>query len=340
MKSNILITKTWRSWCGLPYRVWGVLLVSTFISCEKSKEDTGRVTEIIVSEDAEQAHIISAHEFTVEGGKDTLYVFGDQMLDVNFETSDPNTWVKVDKMEPVGGKGGVRLILEVSPMQTQFKKRTGVLNIKGAEAYSGKFIRFSQGYDTRIAEEFAWLRYGNGNPLDEGRGTLIGQWTNAQKEYGWTNPGTAATSKTYGMNGFVQLGSADFGGTLLSAVVPGIEKDSLLLLTFNAVAYTARNGEQDGNKLTIKLKGAEFADGQTSKMVELKYYDHQSALILTKMWEETQAIFALKKPVHNPTASTIQLEFITGDGQEMAKNRLFVDNINLYTTAQFQAIKK
>ncbi|MBL1411024.1 hypothetical protein [Sphingobacterium faecale] len=312
-------------------------LVYTLSACDKDHEKGYLVDSIKASETESFEENVGQLIWKAEGGKDTLYVASNSALTVSFETNEINSWVEVDKIEAIPGTNKSRVILNVEPMEKSYKKRVGVLNLNNGEAFSGVFIRLNQGYNTRIEENFSWLKYGTGSPLDLTKATAMTQWTAAQKQVGWISSNTASA---LGMNGYMLLGTADKGGNLSSSIFPGLEKDSLLLLTFDAVAYVSKTGLKDDNKLTVKLVGAEFEDGQTSKVLTLNYYDYQSALLLNSMWEGGRFEFRVKKPSLNPTASTIQLQFMTGDQQEKAANRLFIDNINLYITEQFTPVKK
>ncbi|WP_144062686.1 hypothetical protein [Sphingobacterium paucimobilis] len=312
-------------------------MVCTFSSCDKNNEKGELVDGIQVSETEGFEEKVGQLKWTAEGGLDTIYVASNSPLKLSFETNEVNNWVKVDKIEAIAGTNKSRVILDVLPMEKIYKKRVGVLNLNNDDTYSGVFIRLNQGYNMRVEENFAWLKYGSGSPLDLSKATPMAQWTATQKQIGWTSSNTAST---LGMNGYMLLGAADQGVNLSSPIYPGLEKDSLLLLTFDAVGYISKAGLKDKDKLTVKLVGAEFENGETSKVVTLAYYDYQSALLLSTMWEGSQFEFVVKKPNLNPTASTIQLQFMTGDQQEESGNRVFIDNINLYITDQFTPVKK
>lgn len=318
-------------WCFL------IGMTCAFSSCSKEDGKGAMVDGIMVSETENFEEKAGQLIWKAEGGLDTLYVASNSALQLSFETNEVNNWVKVEKVEAIAGTNKSRVVLDVSPMEKSYKKRIGVLNINNGDAYSGVFIRLNQGYNTRIEESFAWLKFGAGSPLDLSKAVSMAQWSATQKQVGWTSPN--ATS-ALGMNGYLLLGTADQGGSLYSPIFPGLEKDSLLLLTFDAIGYVSKDGVKDRDKLTVQLNGAEFEDGKTSKMVTLSHYDYESALLLSNMWERGRFSFVVKKPSLAPAASTIQLQFQTGDHQEDATNRVFIDNINLYITDQYKAIKK
>ncbi|WP_164108490.1 MULTISPECIES: hypothetical protein [Sphingobacterium] len=312
-------------------------MTCAFSSCNKEDGKGMLIDGIMVSETETFEEKAGQLIWKAEGGFDTLYVASNSALQLSFETNETNNWLKVEKVEAIAGTNKSRVILGVLPMEKSYKRRVGVLNINNRDAYSGVFIRLNQGYNTRIEESFAWLKFGSGSPLDLSKAVPMALWSTAQKQVGWTS---SNTTSTLGMNGYLLLGTADQGSSLYSPIFPGLEKDSLLLLTFDAVGYVSKEGVKDRTKLTVKLNGAEFEDGKTSKMVTLAHYDYESALLLSNMWEIGRFSFVVKKPSLMPAASTIQLQFQTGDHQEDAANRVFIDNINLYTTDQYKTIKK
>src|SRR5690606_23043871 len=111
-------------------------------------------------------------------------------------------------------------------------------------------------------------------------------WSTAQKQYGWTSTILEDQDQAFlsGKNGYVLLGSELVGADLYSPIIPSLGRDSVLLLTFDAVSYISREGVMDNNKLTVSLSGGVFEDGSNSRVIELGYYDHLSALLDTKMW--------------------------------------------------------
>lgn len=304
------------------------------VSCEKETEDINKQISVSLATDIEEP--ISVWKLDVLGGKDTVYVFSPSEINVHIEGIDE--WLKIVGQEFVPEMGASRLIVESEPMEEDFLQRSGILNISNQDAYSRFFLKVTQGYNTRFSDDFSWLRYGNGNPLDLNASVLFEGWNPTQIAAGWTAPMGIGQDRAYvyGKNGYVQLGSETHGAVFVSPMIPEIQRDSVLMLAFNAVAYLSSTGEQDANELRIRLTGGEFEDGATEKVIDLGFYDKSSPLIQTKMWENTQYNFLLHKPAQNPEASTIQVEFITGEELASPRNRLFIDNVRIYTVSQFE----
>lgn len=79
---------------------------------------------------------------------------------------------------------------------------------------------------------------------------LIGDWTEAQKEYQWSSTIAKEEDKAYcyGKFGFIRLGDDQgHGADLITPYITDIVRDSVLLVSFDAVAYT----EEDEKKITI-----------------------------------------------------------------------------------------
>src|SRR5690606_6574249 len=192
--------------------------------------------------------------------------------------------------------------------------------------------------NTRFSEDFSWLRYENGNTLDIKVSVLYDEWNTTQIAAVWTATMDIGQDRAnvYGIYGYVKPATETHGAVFVSPMIPEIQRDSVLMLAFNAVDYLSSTGEQDANELRIRLTGGEFEDGATEKVIDLGFYDKSSPLIQTKMWENTQYNFLLHKPAQNPEASTIQVEFITGEELASPRNRLFIDNVRIYTVSQFE----
>ncbi|WP_256012213.1 hypothetical protein [Desertivirga xinjiangensis] len=307
-------------------------------SCSKDELLDGRSDVILVTETTEKTGVLTQLAMPLEGGKDTLYIHSGLEFNVAFETDDKEEWIKVESLEQLPGTGTSRLILSIAPLQGSYNLRSGMLSVSNKSKYLGHFVRLSQGYTARFAETFSWLKYGTFDPFDASREVAIQSWSTAQKQYGWTSTADGGgLAYAFGRNEHVKLGSDLAGADLISPRIGGIVKDSILLLTFNAVAQVSRAGEKDLNKLTVSItEGGDFVSGGRSAVVEAVYLDHQSSMADTKMWDNSLHVLYIKKPDIDPNASTIKIRFNTGgDGQSAASNRIFIDNVNIHVVHQF-----
>lgn len=279
---------------------------------------------------------ITVWDLDVNGGLDTLYVFSASEINVQVEGIDG--WLNIVGQQFIPNMGATRLVVESEAMEEDFLQRSGILNISNSDLYSRFFLKVTQGYRTRFADDFTWLRYGSANPLESATAVLYEGWNPTQIAMGWTTTADPQQDRAYvyGKNGYVQLGTADFGASLASPIIPEIQQDSILMLAFNAVSYVSPEGQRDQNKLTVSLIGGEFDDGTSQRVIELGHYDKSSPLINTKMWDNTLYNFVVHKPALSPHASTIQVIFNTGENATEPSNRLFIDNVRIYRVSQFE----
>ncbi|MBD1423279.1 hypothetical protein [Sphingobacterium chuzhouense] len=315
----------------------GLSVALTCIACEKSEDNRGTEIGIQVSATGHFDEWINELDLPVEGGKDTIYVFSSSDILMAIQPPASEEWVKVSEEKYMPDLQATRIILEVEPLEDNLDRRVSTLNISNQEPYSRKFLKMTQGYGARYTNDFSWLRYGNGNP-QQANGVLIAQWNPTQQQQGWTSTILEGQTQAfvYGKNDYVQIGSETTGANLLTPIISGVERDSLLVLTFNAVSFVSEEGEPDNTKLTIKLTGGEFEEGEVSHVLDIPHFDKESALMTSKMWENTWFKLDIRKPQSNPTSSTMQVEFINGAGTGTAKNRVFLDNVKLYTKARFE----
>jgi hypothetical protein len=316
--------------------VFSCLLLSSlmiFGSC-KDDEVEGRSDFIIVSETPDKTPVSSVY-CPVEGGRITLYVFSNVDYESFFQTSDADDqWVSAVSSEYLSGIGATRLTLQVTPLKDTFKKRTGTFSFASKEHFLGEFPVFTQGFNTRMSQSFTWLAF-SGTPFTEG--TPIAQWSAAQKDSAWTSTPIEALDNIafcYGKNGYVKLGNDTVGGDLISPFFPNaITRDTLLILSFNAVTFTSESGNQDNNRLTVQaLKGGIFSSGETSITFDLGNIDPDAGNLSAAMWDNTLHSIFIKTAPEHPFTADMKIRFITGDGDILAsgRNRVFIDNINLY----------
>ena len=120
---------------------------------------------------------------------------------------------------------------------------------------------------------------------------------------------------------------------LITPYITDIVRDSVLLVSFDAVAYVADDGAKDNNKLTINiLNGGEFADTHTTtKTIELNYYDPLDEDILHTMWSKGRHDFYVVSPPERPITANTKIQIIGGDYiLTTGNNRVFVDNFYVY----------
>lgn len=304
-----------------------------FGSCDDDK-DYSRKEFLIVSESIEKEATQGVY-CKIEGGKDTLYVFSNVEYEFFFQTSDKDEeWIKVLSSDYLSDLSATRLILEINPRGDDLLKRTGVLSFSSEENYLGQFVAFNQGFAHRLHDDFTWLKYGTNSPFDTSKETLMKDWSDAQKEYGWQSDIIEGLDNAlcYGKNGYLKLGDEFNGANLISPYTNGVITDTVLLLTFNAVAFISEEGIKDNNKLTVDiLDGGLFTDGTNTCNIDLNYYDYADRNLASNMWNNTEYRMYIVNTKKSPFTGDTRVQFKTDEDIAVAgRNRIFIDNVTLF----------
>ena len=247
-------------------------------------------------------------------------------------------WLRAEKVGRNESTGEDEWHLEWEAQTKEYKRRIATVSITSPGVDYGKFINIRQGFTTRLGEDFEWLKYGSStaSPNVTTNEKLIGDWTEAQKEYNWSSTIGKEASKAYcyGKFGFIRLGDDQgHGADLITPYITDIVRDSVLLVSFDAVAYVADDGAKDNNKLTINiLNGGEFADTHTTtKTIDLNYYDPLDEDILHTMWSKGRHDFYVVSPPERPITANTKIQITGGDYiLTTGNNRVFEDNFYVY----------
>lgn len=262
----------------------------------------------------------------INGGLDTLYVFSNVEYDIIYQTKDEE-WARIISEEYLEEINGTRVIIEVEPMlDSDYRRRTGSLIFSNKEKFLGYFVDVIQGFNTRLDEDFTWLRYGSANPIEIQNETSIANWSVLEKEKGWTASVNEEDGivNTYGKNGYIKLGSELSGGNIITPYLTSIARDSAFLVSLNAIAYSSVVNEKDNNQLTVNiLSGGEFLDGKTSNTFNLNYYNSSDDDLATNMWNDSAIDFYVRTNIDNPISGTTRFQFVSN-------GRVFIDNVSIY----------
>lgn len=339
----------WRRW--LPLLVL-FLLSSSFWSCDDDEVGRGEFISVscIDSQTGEkrELELNGAFNLSPQAGSFSIFVKTNTTYSVLVQSKIPineqekedvvENWMKAEKVgrNEATGEDEWRLVWEAQTKD--YKRRISTLSITSSEVDFGRFINIRQGFTTRLGEKFEWLKYGSStaSPNVTTNEKLIGDWTQAQKEFNWTSTIAKDASKAYcyGKFGFLRLGDDQgHGADLITPYITDIARDSVLLVSFDAVAYTADNGVKDNNKLTINiLNGGEFADTHTTtKTIDLGYYNPLDPDVLKTMWNEGRHDFYVVSPPERPITANTKFQIIGGDyNLTTGNNRVFVNNFYVY----------
>lgn len=274
----------------------------------------------------------------VTGGDFTLYVKSNVEFSAEWQDSYSSPWCKINSCESAGD-GIWTISMTVKPRsQTSayYTKRTGMLMLKSPELYFGSYITVHQGLYTRFSSDFSWMKYGSDSP-DKLDGTLMDSWSATIKGYGYSSTVINGEDKAYvyGKNGYIMLGDDEgHGADFFTPYVDNLRNDSLLVVSFRAVAYVSKYGIKDNNKFTVEVTGGgeirDFADeGVTSMEIEVPYYDVNDEDYPTSMWDgETEFLIGVISTDRNPITANTRIRFLAGElGQMETNNRIFIDNM-------------
>jgi hypothetical protein len=111
-----------------------------------------------------------------------------------------------------------------------------------------------------LQEDFNWLAYGNAIPYETAGEARFDNWTQPEKDRGWTTTvntvdGSGTTPLLYARQGFIKLGKTSYGGDLISPKLATIEGTKNLKVTFKAAAYVSAGGTIDSRDLVIEVLG-------------------------------------------------------------------------------------
>lgn len=344
MNENMNCTKKRALKSGNFYRMsvyFCLFFSSLFLFWACDDEEVGSRSDFVVISETPEKTPLASLFCKIEGGLDTLYVFSNVEYEMFFQTAvKGEDWIKVVASDYQSDIQAVRLILDIAPVDKTFEKRTGTLSFVAKEQYLGQFLPVNQGFNTHYGSNFSWLSYGEqtGNPYVTDKEAIFDKWSPAQKGYNWTSTYALELDSTafcYGLYGYVKLGNDTVGGDLISPFSANtIVRDTLLILSFDAVAFTSIEGVQDNNKLTVQLQnGGVFSDGTTSRVLDLGHIDHTSKNPGKDMWIDARYNFVIKNTPEKPFTADMKVRFATGDHQTIPSsggNRVFMDNIYLY----------
>lgn len=338
---------SWRRWLPL---LTLLLLPPSYCSCDDSEEGRGEFISVSYVDcqtgEKKEMKLDEALNIPPKAGLLSIFVktnadysvLVQSKIPVNGEEEVIEKWLKAEKVGRNEATGEDEWQLAWEAQTKDYKRRIATLSITSPGVDFGKFINVRQGFTTRLAEDFDWLKYGSStaSPNVTTNEKLIGDWTEAQKEYKWTSTIGKGESKAYcyGKFEFLRLGDHQgHGADLITPYITDIARDSVLLVSFDAVAYTADDGTKDNNKLTVTIvNGGKFADTHsTTKTIELDYYDPLDADVLHTMWNKGRHNFYVVSSPEHPITTNTKIQITGGDYTlTTGNNRVFVDNFYVY----------
>ena len=323
----------------------GAALIAATIgitSCE-THSNSDRNESIKVYADPIAKEPIDAGIVGVKGGLAKLYVDANIDFVATWEDDAATPWAKVVDYSSTDPQTGLRVITlkanRRSTTSSYYTRRTGMLILAASdgELNYNRIIPIHQGSTARVSNDFATLKYGKTDPRFTDGETPIDNWTTAQKNLGFTSTTIEGeeVAHCYGKNGYLKLGDDEgHGADLISPYTNTLRSDSMLMVSFRAVAYTDfYTGAKDDNKIKVEvLDGgviADFADtGKTSIELEAAYYDPRSDEFPENMWEGSDLLVFVGGTQLNPITVNTRIRISCGSFTQTSpvNNRIFLDN--------------
>ena len=283
----------------------GAALIAAAIgitSCE-THSNSDRNESIKVYADPIAKEPIDAGIVGVKGGLAKLYVDANIDFVATWEDDAATPWAKVVDYSSTDPQTGLRVITlkanRRSTTSSYYTRRTGMLILAASdgELNYNRIIPIHQGSTARVSNDFATLKYGK--------------------------------------NGYLKLGDdKGHGADLISPYTNTLRSDSLLMVSFRAVAFTDyMTGARDDNKITVEVLGGgvirDFAQSEKTTIdLEAGYYDISSEEFPEDMWEGHDFLVFVAGTKANPITANTRVRIICGSltQNSAVNNRIYLDN--------------
>ena len=345
--------------------------------CKKPASNTERNDYIRVYESASGDIPLDRTWVSVKGGTFTYYIRSNVDFSAKWQSEDAS-WASIGEPRKVGD-GLWSIDLTVQPvagrsMRTSqdgvptgtYTRRYGVLMLTCQDRYLGKYIVVEQGFESRISCNFSWL-YGSPDPNDTYSDVVMGRWTAAQQNQGFTSTPIEGEEDAwvFSKDGYVKLGNdRGAGADLITPRTADFQYDTLLVVSFRAVVqngdvlpdYTggtepivpmkARRAPEDvsvdGNALTVEVTGGGYirdlvASRGTSISLDLPTYDRTSESFPSDMFDGASYLVFIEGTDSNPITVNTAIRFVAGDmkpSDDGPCSRVFLDDVFVYRIDQ------
>ncbi len=309
------------------------------VSCNRVDPNAPRSEYIEVYDSLDdEAEPKTAFSISVKADTTVFYVrtnVDPAKIEVEWQDASTSPWAKVVGVEQQG-KGLLAVSVAAGSRTTYgyYTRRSGMLMIYARELNLGSYITIHQGCVARFANDCANFKYGAADPNITDGETIYSAWNSNQKGYFSTQSfGTGTISYLFGRYGYLKLGDAlGHGACLITPYTNDIAKDSLLMVSFRAVAYNDAT-TKDNNKFTVEIiGGGEYRDFEESvKKMEFTapYYDINDPDYPANIWNDGEFMLFFRGTDANKLSSNTQIKITAGSLTEKAdvNSRLFVTRV-------------
>ncbi len=321
------VLKLFFTLAGAAFLLWG---------CEKEDGETLRPEQISVYLSKDASTPVTSLSVPCTGGDFELYVKSNVEFSAFWQDSKTTPWISIKEITTDDQEWKtIRLNVQAISKSCYYTRRSGVLTLNLPQQYYGSFITIHQGLTARLSCDFSYLKYGSTDPFKTIGETNISKWTGSSLVWESTLFDGAETAACTGKYGWLYIG--DERGTKADFITPyanDIQKDSLLMVSFRAVGYTAEDGTPDAAKLRIDVLGGgviqDYAsEGRTYMELDLKNFSVENPdSVSVKMWDVQNCaynIFIISTK-DKPLSDQTRIKFTTPSGNGQA-NRVALDNI-------------
>jgi len=191
-----------------------------------------------------------------------------------------------------------------------------------------------------LEEDFSWLAYGSPIFYTTTGETRIDNWTQEQKDRGWTSTvntveSSGSTPLLYARQGFVKVGKTSYGGDLISPALSKLQGTQTVTVTFKAIPYMTAAGTMDDNILKVSVIGPGTVSESQFVIDNWPVYPADAGAVAdycNSMWSAPAATRTFT--ITGATSET-QIKFLGGDYDLRPtvvtnnKNRIFLDDIKV-----------
>ena len=191
-----------------------------------------------------------------------------------------------------------------------------------------------------LEEDFNWLVYGSPVFYTTTGETRIDNWTQEQKDRGWTSTvntveSSGSTPLLYARQGFVKVGKTSYGGDLISPALSKLQGTQTVTVTFKAIPYMTAAGTMDDNILKVSVIGPGTVSESQFVIDNWPVYPADAGAVAdycNSMWSAPAATRTFT--ITGATSET-QIKFLGGDYDLRPtvvtnnKNRIFLDDIKV-----------
>ncbi len=310
------------------------------ISCNKVDPNAERTDIIKVYADVNEPPIDILY-VDVLGGQTTLYVESNVEFQTFWQDKEQESWLEVLSQGPSATYPEyteITLDVKSRGAQDTYERMLGTLSLVSPENDLGNFLPIYQGAEYRINDDFSWLHYGSANPVVTSGEVAQASWSKVQTNVGWR---TTTPNNVFGKVGYVKLGdeSGDYA-ELSTPYVSAIREDTLLMVSFNALAFSDKLGDLDINSLCVNVTGGGvFYDTDlATRTIDLGTYNvgPEGEVLPEDMWKDSKYLFFIYSTEESPITTDTQIQFETqGDGGRA--NRVFLDNIGVFRLHKYNS---